>query len=439
MRKKDILYIFVAFMALLPANLYADGNDVAPLDSVSVENQLTQALFAQSDTLPSDTTMVFAPLPKIMLLPPVYSGYEMFDNWDPFKPEIGKDAWMNWIDSAKAVDTRSAITMQNFMVNHPDLVPNNIAFMAQPPRKFYATVNPSDHKIEIKEYGVEAPEKMDVEVKKRHWIRTFSASLQFSQAFISPNWYQGGNNNLNFLANIFYNVKLNQAFHPKLLFETTMQYKLGINSAPDDSLRNYSISEDLLQINSTFGIKAARHWYYSITGQFKTQLLNSYLVNSNTLASAFLSPAELNLGLGMTYNYAAPKGNVTFDATISPLSYNLKICTKPDNVLAHATFGIDPDKKTKSEIGSSAEVKLGWKITDNITFTSRIFAFTNYHNFTADWENTLAMAINKFLTTQIYVHARYDTDTPPVENPHWHKLQLKEILSFGVAYKFSSL
>lgn len=111
-------------------------------------------------------------------------------------------------------------------------------------------------------------------VKKRHWIRTFASSLQFSQAYVSPNWYQGGNNNLNTLIKVQYDVKLNPKYHPNLLFVSTLRYKLGLNSAPDDDLRNYSISEDLLQFNSTLGIKAASRWYYSLTAQFKTQIFN---------------------------------------------------------------------------------------------------------------------------------------------------------------------
>ena len=35
---------------------------------------------------------------------------------------------------------------------------------------------------------------------------------------------------------------------------------------------------------------------------FKTQLLNSYTPNTYNLNSAFLSPGELNVGLGMPYN-----------------------------------------------------------------------------------------------------------------------------------------
>ncbi len=274
-------------------------------------------------------------------------------------------------------------------------------------------------------------------IEKKHWIRTFNASLQFSQAYVSPNWYQGGNNNLNALAQIYYNVKLNQSYHPNLLFEFTAQYKLGANNAPEDSIHAYSIQEDLLQVNTTFGVKAARRWYYSFTGQFKTQVLNSYKSNTRDLRSSFLSPGELTAGVGMTYNYANPRKTVLFDASIAPLSYNLKTCIS--NRINHDQYDIRPDRKTVSKFGSSCELKFQWKITYNIQFNSRVFAFTDYESFQADWENTLAMDINRFLTTQIYAHARYDTRTPREADSDWHKFQLKEIFSIGFAYKFSSI
>ena len=118
---------------------------------------------------------------------------------------------------------------------------------------------------------------------------------------------------------MLYNVSLNQKFHPNLIFDTSVQYKLGVNNAPDDTVHSYNISEDLLQINSKFGLKAARRWYYSVNLQFKTQLLNNYRVNTEDLTAAFLSPGELNLGLGMTYSYENPKKTLTFTAALSAL------------------------------------------------------------------------------------------------------------------------
>lgn len=216
-----------------------------------------------------------------------------------------------------------------------------------------------------------------------------------------------------------------------------MQYKLGINNAPEDKVHSYNISDDLLQLTSTFGVKAARRWYYSVSGMFKTQLLNSYKPNSNDVQSAFLSPGELNLGVGMTYNFTNTKKTISFDASISPLSYNLKTCTywRVDPT----AYEIAEGRKCRHKFGSSAELKFQWKISYNITYSTRMFAFTDYSDAYADWENTIVFDINRFLTTQIYAHLRYDSATQPCDDPQWHKLQIKEILSIGFAYKFNSI
>lgn len=56
-----------------------------------------------------------------------------------------------------------------------------------------------------------------VKLDRINWLHNFDASLQFSQAYVSKNWYQGGNSNLNAILNVLYNVSLNQKFHPNLI------------------------------------------------------------------------------------------------------------------------------------------------------------------------------------------------------------------------------
>ena len=220
------------------------------------------------------------------------------------------------------------------------------------------------------------------------------------------------------------------------MFETAMQYKLGISNAPDDTIRAYSISEDLLQINSKFGLKAAQRWYYSVQLSFKTQMLSSYASNTRNLKSAFLSPGELNVGLGMTYNYLSKKEKFRFDLTIAPISYNLKTCL--NSHVDGTAFGIDPGRKTDSQFGANLEGKLTWQIAYNITLSSRLYVFSDYSYVQGDLENTLSFSINRFLSTQIYAHLRSDSQTPRISDSRWHKWQLKEIFSFGFAYKFAT-
>jgi hypothetical protein len=72
----------------------------------------------------------------------------------------------------------------------------------------------------------------------------------------------------------------------------------------------------------------------------------------------------------------------------------------------------------------------------NVTYTSRLFLFTNYEYVQGDWENTITFTINRFLSSKIYGNLRYQSDAEPMEGTKWHKLQFKEILSIGFSYTF---
>ena len=418
----------------------ANAQEVAMLDSAWLAVRELEELTAYLDTLPfihEESTVGTLPLPRTFFLPAVYDHFQFRDNRDPFEPDLSGNPATRWIEEEVALARKVDAMKYNLFFHHPEVVRYSVEMLPEAPKQYRAVIDPSKHTVKIEENIVlpTAPTIEAAEVKKRHWIRKFDASLQFSQAYVSPNWYQGGTNNLNMLGLLYYNVKLNTVYHPNLLFETTAQYKLGINNAPTDSLHAYTISDDLFQVNTTFGIKAVKNWYYSFTGQFKTQLFNSYPTNSNTLSSAFLSPGELTMGVGMTYN--TKKKNYTFDASIAPISYNLKTCINKN--LDPTKFGIKEGRKTVHSFGSSAELKLSWQIAYNIALNSRVFVFTDYDSAQLDWENRITFTINRFLTTQLYVHARYDSKTPPCDDPNWKKFQLKEILSIGFTYNFSTI
>ena len=403
-------------------------------DSIAREDSIARANYIKPTPME---------IPATFFGPVVFNGYEMMDSFDLMDMRgsgVVQDA-MTWINREVDMSKRMRRVKQNYIINNPQHVKYNYDSLPAPPKEFTAVVDPTKSTIVVKDLNLnksEVEQHVEVnEVKRVNWLRSFDGSVQFSQAYISPNWYQGGNNNLNMIANAIYNVKLNQAFYPNLLFDTTVQYKLGVYSAPDDSLRNYSISEDIFRINSKFGLKAAKSWYYSVTADFKTQLFNGYKKNSNDLQASLLSPAELNVGLGMTYSYANDKKKLSFAASIAPLSYTLKICT--NDKMDETAFGIDEGRTTAHQFGSSAEGKMTWKLMYNITYTSRLFLFSNYEYVQGDWENRLSFDINRFLSTQIFVHLRYDSGSSHAPNASWKDWQMKEILSFGFSYKFSTI
>lgn len=388
----------------------------------------------------TDTIVSMSPLPRYLFMPSVFTTYNYLDTTSVFTSDFSGNPSLRWVEEANAQGNTVKRLQQQMFLYSPASINYNIADLPEAPKNYEVSINPENHTVTIKEIVKEitAPTIEADPINKKHWIRAFSSSLQFSQAYVSPNWYQGGNNNVNALLDLKYNIKLNQKFHPKWLFETTFQYKLGINSTPDDSLRSYNVSTDILQINTLLGYKAANRWYYSLTGQFKTQLMNAYKSNTNQLRAGFMSPAELTLGLGMTYNYVSPDKSMTLDVSLDPLSYNLLMCSS--NRIDVTSYGIKPGKHFKSGYGSGYTAKMAWKITPTINFNSRLTGFTDYDRFYSDWENTLVFQLTRFMTTQLYVHMRYDTDTPKIpEETNWKKFQVKEILSIGFTYNFATI
>ena len=403
-------------------------------------------LLDSSDVEP-DTVIVYhyreiMPIPSADFSRPVFDGYQFLDTvalTPPRHSEIAGSAY-DWLDDLKQGRLLAARARQLYMSENPQDVKYNVWMLPEKPKEYAAIINPQTRRIEMHEKAVgdrrEEVTALAPEVDRKIWIQSLGVNAQFSQAYVSPNWYQGGNRSLIMLLNAAYNVKLNQRYYPKLLFEASAAYKLGMNTTPEDTVRSMNISEDLLQVNATFGYKAARRWYYSLNLQFKTQLFHSYPSNSDKLKSAFLSPGELNLGLGMTYSKENEKKTLKFSASISPASYNLKICIDPE--VDHSQFGIRQDRKWLNEIGSNAELNFYAKLWGNTTYTTRLFIFSDYKMLQTDWENTLNFQFSRLFSTQIYAHLRYDTSADSSISHEWKKLMLKEILSVGISYTFST-
>lgn len=409
----------------------------SPLDTIKIKTvQLGNRLTMNMDSIELE--------PDYMSLPLIFEKYEAFDEGiTAAEPENRQGAKIlnvddNWLKSAQSKSNLQRKTRYHAMINNPELTRYNLDILPDPPKQYAMTSDPSTIRMELEKRDLD--QKLDIAedeteiVKVRNWLHSFEGSVHFSQAYMSDNWYQGGNNNLNVIANLLWNISLNPNKYTDLLFDNSIQYKIGLSSAPQDSLRGYSISEDLLQINSKVGYKAFKHWYYSMALLFKTQILNNYTVNTNNLTASFLTPGELNIGLGMTYSAKSKNGYATFDMSLSPLSYNMKICRENTRVNP-TSMGVNAGHHFGHKVGSSLEAKFKWKITPTISWSSRLYAFTDYDYLQGDWEHTFNFSINKYLSTQFYMHLRYDSSTD--RDDSWKYWQFKEILSFGLTYKFS--
>lgn len=402
------------------------------------------SLFAVCDSLGLPAVEVDK-LPVVVFLPAVYTGYDLnlpsqqelfFQQADTVTP-----VWL-----ARALRTRMYANslMQTHAIKAPWQLPYNINTMAAPPKQYVATVDPITAATIFEEIGA-MPGKVTVdnkpaieaqqEVKKQHWLNRFNVLLQFSQAYVSPNWYQGGNNSLSLQSDIRYESKLNTKFHPKLMFENYFQWRTVLTSTPDDEYRPYSLTENFFQINSKFGYKAIYTWYYTVTAMLKTPIFHGYKRGTEVRTASFMSPGEFNLGIGMTYNCKSKNNKFNLSLSISPLSYNLKTVIDPE--INEVSQGLEKGHKGLNSIGSSITANWSWDICYNVGWNSRVFFFTNYQKYQYDWNNQFAFKINRFFSANLNVDMRYDTSVLSPDAGKWKKLQLRELFSLGFTYTLS--
>jgi hypothetical protein len=277
---------------------------------------------------------------------------------------------------------------------------------------------------------LDVEQEAEVELRKpKFWTIAGNGSLQFSQHYLSDNWYKGGVSSVSMIGTLQLSANYNDK--EKVQWENLLDAKLGLASTPSDQVHKYLTNTDQLRIFSKLGIQAAKNWYYTISAEFKTQFVNGYKSNDPTLISTFLAPADLTVALGMDFKKKTDK--YSFSLLLAPLNWTMRYIGSDE--VDETTYGLDPGRHTKHNFGSQIQPTITWNIAKNITFESRLDYLTSYKWVRVEWENTLNLAINRFLSTKVYVHARYDDSATPL-NGSTSYFQLSELLSFGLSYSW---
>lgn len=88
----------------------------------------------------------------------------------------------------------------------------------------------------------------------------------------------------------------------------------------------------------------------------------------------------------------------------------------------------------KHSLGSTIRSELLWDFNLTIGWRSRFIYNTNYKNVDSEWENTFNFNFNRFFSSKLYLHLRFDDSVPPSES--WMKyLQVNELISLGFNFK----
>lgn len=269
--------------------------------------------------------------------------------------------------------------------------------------------------------------KVKVTIQKPNfWYRGGNGSLQFTQNFISKNWYKGGESTNTALMNLQLNANYND--QQKIQFDNMFEAKIGFNTVSSDTIRQYRINTDLLRLSSKLGIKAASNWYYTISGEFNSQFFRNYKANSSQPVSAFMAPANLIFSVGM--DYKLNRKNLTLSVFISPGAYNMRYVGVKE--IDETQFGLKQGESFLHDVGSKFQSNLKWTIVPSVVWESRLYYFTSYKKVEAEWENTFNFVLNRYLSTKLFFHGRFDDGVARKTDASY--FQFKELLSFGINY-----
>ena len=340
-------------------------------------------------------------------------------------------------DKYKGVDdVSSAIddALMSVYVNHPEYVVNTESDLSKIGSLHEEITSPIRHKVDYSREEASAPDvSLDTPVeivieKPNFWTFGGDYYLQFLQNYVSSNWYKGGESTNALLSGLV--LEANFDDRQRIEFENKLEIKLGFVTAPSDTVHKYKTNADLLRLSSKLGVKAFKNWYYTLAGEFKTQFFGNYKTNTNDMISNFLSPAQLDITLGM--DFKQNKKNYSLSLLGSPLAYTFMYISN-DKITDPGAFNVDPGHKTANLFGSKFTGNLTWTIIPSIVWESKLEYFTTYDTVIASWENTFNFVLNRYLSTKLFVHARYDDGVTLTEDNKSY-FQLQELLSFGLNY-----
>ncbi|MCD7972937.1 MAG: DUF3078 domain-containing protein [Candidatus Azobacteroides sp.] len=263
--------------------------------------------------------------------------------------------------------------------------------------------------------------------KEVYWWKIANSVLNFSQTYLSENWYNGGESNITLLS--IQNIKFGYNNKSTVEFETEIESKFSFYSTPDDTIRSFRVNEDVSFIKSKIGYKAYRKFYYTISTQFKTQLFNNYKTNTDTPVSSLFSPVNLFVDFGMDYKLNTDK--LTMSVILSPFSY--KWIYIKDKTVDEEQYGLEKGVYEKSDFGSSLTGDITWAFNSQINWVSRLRYYTTYESVTAEWENTFNFVLNRYLSTKLMAHVRFDDEV--ARNEKFDYFQYREMITFGIAFK----
>ena len=260
------------------------------------------------------------------------------------------------------------------------------------------------------------------------WKREANLSLQMTQNYATENWHQGAANAFSLL---WASKALANYKKGNISWENNAEWRMGLSTVSEDTLRKMNTTDDIFLIYSKLGYQVHDKWYVALFTEFRTNFFPNYKKNSTQLNTTFLTPIRYSVGVGVDY-----KPLEGLSVNLSPATYKLVYANLADATRVDvAEYGIEAGKNMLNEIGSSLRVEWKWKPLREIELETKFYFFTNYKQIETEMEIDVDFIINRYLSTKLILHPRYDGTIEEVTNQK-SKLQFKELISVGFSHTF---
>ena len=225
--------------------------------------------------------------------------------------------------------------------------------------------------------------------------------------------------------------ELNYNDKEKFLFENKLETKLGFQQSPSDTVHKFKTNNDLLRLTSKLGVQAHKRWYYTLQLLAYTQFARGLKANDKFVYSDFMSPFNMNIGIGMEYKVEALNKRLTGSLNFLPFSFNFTYVDRDDLTSRN---GITGNHNTREDFGSQFTGDIKWQISEQVQWKSRLYVNTTYHRMLVEWENQFELKVTKYISANLFVYPRFD-DAYIYDNDLGY-FQLREYSSLGLSVSF---
>jgi hypothetical protein len=294
---------------------------------------------------------------------------------------------------------------------------------------------------------------LSVDTTFKGWKKAGVFSANLAQTSLT-NWSAGGENSIS--ASSFLYVFANYK-KPNSYWDNSLDLGYGfLAQGKSDFIK----TDDKIDLLSKFGQKAKDNLYYTALFNFKTQMAPGYkTIDDSVLISNLFAPAYFIGALGLDYK---PTSNLSLFFAPATTKYTI---VNDQRLADSGSYGVTPatfdankvilthGEKTRFEFGgymrlifTKSEFKS--EFLKNLSFTSKLDLFSNYilepQNIDVNWENLIVMNVNKYIVVSISTQLIYDNDVQievdtnedGIIDKKGPRIQFKELLGVGLAYKF---